>query len=111
MAHIKGMFVTRGFDLPTVAKRFSIDLPATDYAVHGVIPEGAASVLVIEYSLPAERTREVEFETVADDVVHSGLPSDHVYIGTYSTLGGGRLHVYGPRGVADRRIPTLRPLM
>jgi hypothetical protein len=105
------MFVTRGFPLPARAERFKVALPDTDYRVHGVVAEGVGSVMVVEYALPAERTRDTEFEAVADNELHSPLPADFVYIGTYFTLPGGYLHVYGPRGLTDRDVPRPRALM
>jgi hypothetical protein len=92
--------------LPTLPSQFTLQLPNSDFAVHGVIAEGSGSVLVIEYQLPACELQPVQFEAVGDNIAHSALPEDHVYIGTYFTISGGYLHVYGPRGKKqeDRRL-------
>lgn len=107
MAHIKGMFVTRGFPLPTNPGTFTLTLPDTDFRVHAVVAEGDGSVMVVEYALPADDARDVHFESVADDVLHAGLPPYSVYIGSYYARGA-YLHVYGPRGGAHGEGPSSR---
>jgi hypothetical protein len=107
MAHVKGMFVTRGFPLPRKADRFTLKLPADgNFRVHYVVPEGEGSVLVIEYGVPHSEAADVHFEVIDDDIVHSELPENVVYLGTYAVAGVGFLHVYGPRGCAgeSRRL-------
>jgi hypothetical protein len=103
MAHIKGMFVTKTIPLPRKPGDVTVQLPKNgNFAVHCVVPEGTGSVLVVEYGVPCPEVADVTFHVLHDNGMHSGYPSDCVYIGTYAVPVEGFLHVYGRRGLASK---------